>query len=124
MDPASSFPPIKGFLETSLIDWPGCVCAVVFLPYCNLRCPYCHNHQLVLKPDTLDTLPLDSVLERLTSLDEWVDGICVTGGEPTIHRGLPAMLEAIQAAGIRTGPNRKSFNIWFPTSALTTWPWT
>jgi len=98
---SDQLPPIKGFLETSLIDWPGHVCAVVFLPYCNLRCPYCHNHQLVLKPDTLDTLPLESVLDRVTSQEDWIDGICVTGGEPTIHRGLPAMLEAIQEAGLK-----------------------
>ncbi|MBW2097167.1 MAG: anaerobic ribonucleoside-triphosphate reductase activating protein [Deltaproteobacteria bacterium] len=94
-------PPIKGFLETSLLDWPGHVCAVVFLPYCNLRCPYCHNHRLVLHPDTLETLSLESVLARVAARDEWIDGVCVTGGEPTIHRGLPAMLEAIHEAGLR-----------------------
>ena len=101
MNPASSLPPIKGFLDTSLIDWPGCVCAVVFLPYCNLRCPYCHNHQLVLKPDTLETFSLDSVLKRVTSQGEWIDGICVTGGEPTIHRGLSALLEKIHEASLK-----------------------
>jgi pyruvate formate lyase activating enzyme len=97
----TSVPPIKGFLETSLLDWPGYVCAVVFLPYCNLRCPYCHNYRLVLQPDTLETLPLDSILQRVTSQEDWIDGICVTGGEPTIHRGLPAMLKTIHQAGLK-----------------------
>jgi pyruvate formate lyase activating enzyme len=97
----TKYPSIKGFLETSLIDWPGHVCAVVFLPYCNLRCPYCHNHRLVLQADTLDTLLLESVLNRVISRKDWIDGICVTGGEPTIHRGLPAMLEKIHDAGLQ-----------------------
>ena len=42
---------IKGFLETSFVDWPGKLCSVLFLPYCNFRCPYCHNHPLVFHPE-------------------------------------------------------------------------
>jgi len=99
---SDQLPPIKGFIETSLLDWPRQVCAVVFLPYCNLRCPYCHNHRLVLEPDTLETIPLESILERLSPFKDWVDGICITGGEPTIHRGLPALLGKIHEAGFRT----------------------
>ena len=95
-------PPIKGFIETSFLDWPGQVCAVVFLPYCNLRCPYCHNHQLVLKPDSLETLSMDDVLRRLSSLRDWIDGLCITGGEPTIHRTLPVLLKAVHEAGFKT----------------------
>jgi pyruvate formate lyase activating enzyme len=95
-------PPIKGFVETSLIDWPGQTCAVISLPYCNLRCPYCHSHELVLKPDTLETLPLERILARLAPLKDRVSGICITGGEPTIHRGLPVLLKPIRVAGFRT----------------------
>lgn len=95
-------PPIKGFIENSLLDWPGQICAVIFLPYCNLRCPYCHNHQLVLKPDTLETLSFSAILERLRALKDWIDGVCITGGEPTIHKGLPAMLKTIHEAGFKT----------------------
>jgi len=95
-------PPIKGFIETSFIDWPGQVCAVVFLPYCNLRCPYCHNHSLVLKPDTLETFTLERILNRATALREWIDGLCITGGEPTIHHGVALLLKAIHEAGFKT----------------------
>jgi pyruvate formate lyase activating enzyme len=95
-------PPIKGFIETSLLDWPGQVCAVIFLPYCNLRCPYCHNHQLVLEPDTLETISLETILDRVSSFSDWVDGISITGGEPTMHRGLPALLGKIHEAGFKT----------------------
>ena len=75
---------------------------MIFLPYCNLRCPYCHNHQLVLQPDTLETIPLETILERLTSLNNWIEGICITGGEPTIHRSLPVLLRRIREAGFKT----------------------
>ncbi len=95
-------PPIKGFIETSFLDWPDHICAVVFLPYCNLRCPYCHNHKLVLEPDTLETLSLETILQRLQPLKGWLEGICITGGEPTIHRNLPVMLERIREAGLQT----------------------
>ena len=100
---SDQLPPIKGFIETSFLDWPGQVCAVIFLPYCNLRCPYCHNHQLVLKPDTLETISLEAILESaLGGLKDWIDGICITGGEPTIHRGLPDLLKTIHEAGFKT----------------------
>ena len=95
-------PPIKGFIETSFRDWPGQICAVIFLPYCNLRCPYCHNHQLVLKPDSLETLSIEAILERLRPLNDWIGGICITGGEPTIHKDLPALLKTIHEAGFKT----------------------
>jgi pyruvate formate lyase activating enzyme len=95
-------PPIKGFVETSSVDWPGQTCAVISLPYCNLRCPYCYSHRLVLKADTLETIPLERILGRLAPLKNRVSGVCITGGEPTIHRGLPALLERIHGAGFRT----------------------
>jgi pyruvate formate lyase activating enzyme len=103
MESNAQSPPIKGFIETSLLDWPGHICSVIFLPYCNLRCPYCHNHQLVLKPDTLETLALDAILESAVGRrKDWIDGICITGGEPTIHRGLPKLLRKIHEAGFKT----------------------
>lgn len=95
-------PPIKGFVETSFVDWPGQSCAVIALPYCNLRCPYCYSHELVLTPDTLKTLPLEGLLEGLEARKDRIGGICITGGEPTIHRGLPTLLETIHVACFRT----------------------
>jgi His-Xaa-Ser system radical SAM maturase HxsC len=77
-------PSIKGFLETSFVDWPGRMASVVFLPGCNFRCPYCHNHALVLDPGAVATWPLEVVLAKLSGMKGWVDGVCVTGGEPTL----------------------------------------
>jgi pyruvate formate lyase activating enzyme len=90
---------IKGFLETSFVDWPGKVVSVLFLPGCNFRCPFCHNHQLVLKPEGHEDLPLEYIMARLAELKGWVDGVCITGGEPTIHPRLPSLMAEIKGAG-------------------------
>ncbi len=90
---------IKGFLETSFVDWPGKICSVLFLPYCNFRCPYCHNHPLVFHPEKYPTIPLREILEHLQPLREWIDGVCVTGGEPTLHFDLPRLIHEIKQQG-------------------------
>lgn len=83
---------IKGFLETSFVDWPGKMAAVLFLARCNYRCPYCHNHRLVTEPDSLSDWPVALVLEKLEALRGWLDGVCVTGGEPTVSPGALELL--------------------------------
>jgi len=90
---------IKGFLETSFVDWPGKICSVLFLPYCNLRCPYCHNHGLVLHPEQYPTFRLREILNRLLSFRGWVDGVCLTGGEPTLHADLLFLVRRIKRLG-------------------------
>jgi len=87
---------IKGFLETSFLDWPGKLCSVLFLPTCNFRCPYCHNHPLVFHPERYSTIPLKEIFDRLDPLKNWIDGICLTGGEPTLHADLPSLIREIK----------------------------
>jgi len=90
---------IKGFLETSFVDWPGKICSVLFLPYCNFRCPYCHNHPLVFHPERYSSIPFDDILTRLLSFRDWIDGVCITGGEPTLHVDLPFLIRKIKERG-------------------------
>jgi pyruvate formate lyase activating enzyme len=87
---------IKGFLETSFVDWPGKICSVLFLPHCNFRCPYCHNHPLVFQPERYSSIPLDDILTHLRSFKNWIDGVCLTGGEPTLHADLPFLTREIK----------------------------
>ncbi len=94
-------PPVKGFIETSFLDWPGQIAAVLFLPGCNFACPYCHNYTLVNDPDSLMTLPFEGVLDRLRPFVGWIDGVVVSGGEPTLHPGLEGMLAAVKEAGFK-----------------------
>ena len=92
---------IKGFLETSFLDWPGRSCAVLFLGGCNFRCPFCHNHPLVLQPEELASLDLEEILARLHPLRDWLGGICVSGGEPTLSPELPNLLHRLREEGWR-----------------------
>lgn len=90
---------IKGFLETSFLDWPGKLAAVLFLGGCNFRCPFCHNAELVLAAHAIPSIPLPAILERLRPLRGWVDGVVVSGGEPTLSPRLPELLGRIRAEG-------------------------
>jgi pyruvate formate lyase activating enzyme len=92
---------IKGFIPTSLVDWPGRIASVVFLAGCGFRCPVCHNHKLVLAPDSLDDYPLDDILQSLRRRNAWIDGVTVTGGEPTVRNDLPDLLRLIRGCGVR-----------------------
>lgn len=88
LEQKNGHPLIKGFLETSFLDWPGAISTVVFLPGCNFRCPFCHNFQLVSDPGSLMTHELDQVVDRLRPFVGWIDGVVISGGEPTLHPGL------------------------------------
>ena len=92
---------IKGFIETSLIDWDGKVVSVIFLPGCNFRCPYCQNMDLVDHPEKFKTIPEDRVFEYLESHRDFIDGVCITGGEPTIHKdkGLTEFIKKVKQEG-------------------------
>ncbi|WNZ28886.1 MAG: anaerobic ribonucleoside-triphosphate reductase activating protein [Candidatus Bathyarchaeota archaeon] len=87
---------IKGFIDISFVDWDGKVSSVIFLPKCNFRCPFCHNRNLVLKPETIETIPFENLEEQLTIQKNWIDGVCITGGEPTLHSDLPDLCSKIK----------------------------
>jgi pyruvate formate lyase activating enzyme len=92
---------IKGFIRTSFLDWPGKVCSVVFLGGCGFRCRACHNPQLVLDPGSLPDFPLEEILQYLQLRSGWIDGVTVTGGEPTSDRHLPGLLRTFRSLGLR-----------------------
>lgn len=87
---------IKGLIKFAPRDFVGFISSTVFLGGCNFRCPFCHNSDLVLKPQTLPTFPLDYFLSYLDSRKSWLEGICVSGGEPLIHEDLEVLLVLIK----------------------------
>jgi len=94
----TSLPPIAGYHPTTLIDWPGRLAAVVFLPKCNLRCRFCHAGPLLGSP--AETIPLEAVLEHLASREGWLDGVVICGGEPTTWPTLPELCLKFRGAGL------------------------
>ena len=91
-----AWPPIKGFLPSSMIDWEGKLASLVFLPGCNFRCPFCHASALVLRGDELPTIPFQAVADHLVENKGWIDGVVVSGGEATLHRGLAPFIQALR----------------------------
>lgn len=91
-----------GLQKTTLIDFPGEVAATVFTRGCNMRCPYCHNPELVIpqsKPEGL--YALDEVKAYLKKRKKQLGGVCITGGEPLIHADLPEFIDFIHNLGLK-----------------------
>jgi len=91
---------IKGMIETSLLDWDGKIVTTLYAPYCNFRCPYCQNAGLVLNPGQYETISFELILNFLTGHRNWIDGICLTGGEPCFFEDLPEFLKKIRNSGM------------------------
>ncbi|PIO00443.1 anaerobic ribonucleoside-triphosphate reductase activating protein [archaeon CG10_big_fil_rev_8_21_14_0_10_43_11] len=89
---------IAGVQKTSLIDYPQHVSFVVFTGGCNFRCPYCHNPELV-EPASQPLSERD-VLADIARRKKIIDSVCVTGGEPTLHKALKPFLEGVKALGL------------------------
>jgi pyruvate formate lyase activating enzyme len=89
---------VVGFMPTGMIDWPGKVAATLFLAGCPMRCPYCHN------PELLDARPAPeswtALLSHLSVRRGWLDGVVVTGGEPTAAPDLLDILETFAVRGV------------------------
>lgn len=92
---------ILGLEKMSLVDYDGLVAATVFTGGCNFLCPFCHNSPLVLDFKQLPTIPEEEVLSYLTKRKGIVDGVCVSGGEPTLQKDLPLFIEKIKALGYK-----------------------
>lgn len=89
-----------GLQKTTLIDFPGHVAATLFTHGCPLRCPYCHNPELITGPVPGHFLSRREISEFLASRARLLDGICVTGGEPLVHQDLADLLEEIRSHGL------------------------
>ncbi|MBI2548579.1 anaerobic ribonucleoside-triphosphate reductase activating protein [Candidatus Woesearchaeota archaeon] len=79
------YPPLKGLQKTTLIDYPGMIACTVFLGGCNFRCGYCYNSDLVLRSLHLPTLSPEDFFSFLTKRKTYLEGVCITGGEPTLY---------------------------------------
>ncbi len=90
---------IKGFIDVSFVDWDGKISSVLFLPNCNFRCPFCHNLNLVFNPEKLDTISFEYVEKQLNRQKGWIDGVCITGGEPTLHNDLTQLCSRLRKMG-------------------------
>jgi len=95
-----SLPPLGGFQPFTLSDYPGRPAALLFTSGCNLRCPFCHNWGLLETPDADGgRVPYEHVFAVLAERAGKLGGVVITGGEPTIHPGLPVLCHRIKDLG-------------------------
>ena len=94
--------PIKGFNPHTFLDWEGKIACIIYLPGCNFQCPFCHSRDLVTAPESLATVDYEYIREFFREKRGWIDGVIISGGEPTLYENLPALLRDIKNEGLLT----------------------
>ena len=102
---------VAGFVRNSFIDYPGKISFVVFLGGCNFSCPHCHNHHILCASS--NKLPLAQVLDEIKEQIGFIDGVAISGGEPTTHPHLREIITAIRELGlaVKLDTNGSNFNV-------------
>lgn len=91
---------IHGLNKTTLLDYPGRLAAAVFTGNCNFRCVFCQNKSLVLNPSSQPVIPEEEFFDFLKKRKNILQGVCITGGEPTLSPDLPEFASKIKAIGL------------------------
>jgi pyruvate formate lyase activating enzyme len=82
------------------VDWDKKVSSVVFTAGCNMRCTFCYNFGLVMHPEEFDEIPEDFILNFLSENSDFLDGVCITGGEPTLQPDLVDFIKKVRGLGL------------------------
>lgn len=102
---------IAGFIKNSFVDYPGVISSVVFTPFCNFNCWYCHNCEVISQ--IKGTIPESEVFSFLEKRKGFIDGVVVSGGEPTLQKDLVSFIRKIKKMGFKVkldtnGSNQKA----------------
>lgn len=90
---------IYGFQKSTLLDYPNHLACTIFTGTCNFRCPFCHNGQLVLQPQSLSTIDETDIFSYLQKRQMILEGVCITGGEPTLQKDLKPFIIQLRELG-------------------------
>ncbi len=90
---------ISGLQKTTLLDYPNRVAATIFLGGCNMRCPFCHNNSILDSEHLISSFDSKQILTFLKKRQGILEGVCISGGEPTLQRDLPEFLSEIKSLG-------------------------
>jgi pyruvate formate lyase activating enzyme len=96
-----SFNTLVSFRKTTLVDYPGRVAAAIFFPFCNLRCPWCHNGALLDGAEGEALISLDEALLVIKKRAAVLGGVVLSGGEPTLYAKLPCLIGEIKKLNLR-----------------------
>ena len=89
---------VAGLIKNSFIDWPGKISSVIFLGGCNFKCPHCHNRAILCSSS--NTTQLNAVLCDIKEQIGFVDGVVISGGEPTLHPNLREIIATVRELGL------------------------
>lgn len=89
-----------GIEKTSLVDYEGYIVCTLFTKNCNYRCQFCHNASLALD-ENIDIIKFDEILQYLEKRKNVIDGVCITGGEPTLNESLPEIIRIIKNLNLK-----------------------
>lgn len=92
---------IRGITETSFLDWDGKVVTVLYTGDCNFKCPFCHNWQLIEEHEKYPEKDWDEVRDFLIEHRDFLDGVCITGGEPTLDEDLEDIIRRVKGLGLK-----------------------
>ena len=90
-----------GLQKLTLLDYPGNMACTVFTGGCNFRCPFCHNRSLVFLNENETEISSDDIVEYISLRNKVLDGVCITGGEPLLHKGLKNFIKKIKDLGLK-----------------------
>lgn len=104
---------ILGFEKLSLVDYDGYVSCTVFTGNCNFKCPFCHNSILVLEYKELEEIRKEEVLNYLKDRKKMLDAVCISGGEPTLYKGLVDLIDDIKKLGylVKLDTNGSNYDV-------------
>lgn len=102
---------ISGLQKVTLLDYPEHIACTIFLGRCNLRCPFCHNMDLVVSPEKYPEMTIEEVLDFLKGRVGRLTGVAITGGEPLMNDDIEDLLRPIKALGF---PIKLDTNGFFP----------
>ena len=102
---------ISGLQKVTLLDYPGHIACTIFFGNCNLRCPFCHNMELVTNPEHFPKFTKEEILDFLKERKGKLNGVAITGGEPLLNVDIEDLLKPIKELGY---PIKLDTNGFFP----------
>lgn len=89
-----------GLQKSTLLDYPTKLAATIFTGGCNFCCPFCHNSDLVYLDEGIKEIKEADILEYLAKRKNILDGVCISGGEPLLHKGLVSFITKVKNLGL------------------------